>query len=86
MIFVFAEERGECLLMSVITFVKFLGFVMGICFFQVKYDQGGIQNIYGALFFMLTTCTFSNMASVYFVSMTVLYYYCIGNVINVLLM
>ena len=62
--------HGECAL-TIITFLKFLGFVVGICFFQVEYNQDGIQNVYGAFFFMLTTATFSNMASVQFVSMSV---------------
>ena len=56
----------------IITCLKFLGFVVGICFFQVKYNQNGIQNVYGVLFFLVTTTTFSNIASVQFVSMIVL--------------
>ena len=42
----------------------------GVFFFQVEYDQSGIQNIYGALFFMLESLSFPLIASVVFVSMT----------------
>lgn len=44
----------------------FLGFVVGICFFQTKANQDGIHNIFGVLFFMLTCATYSNLSSVTF--------------------
>ena len=52
-------------------FLKFLGFVVGICFFQTKANQDGIHNIFGVLFFMLTCATYSNLSSVTFVSVSV---------------
>ncbi|XP_068753608.1 protein white-like [Montipora capricornis] len=44
----------------------FIGLVTGVFFFQVEYDQSGIQNIYGALFFMLESLSFPLIASVVF--------------------
>ena len=47
-------------------------FCGGNLFSQVKHNQDGVQNVYGALFFLVTTATFSNITSVQFVSMIVL--------------
>lgn len=44
----------------------FVGLIAGIIYFQTKVDQAGIQNISGAIFFLITSVTFNNVASVIF--------------------
>lgn len=45
---------------------KFIGLVTGIIFFQTTIDQDGVQNIYGAFFYIVTSVSFSNVAAVTF--------------------
>ncbi|RMX61223.1 hypothetical protein pdam_00023788 [Pocillopora damicornis] len=44
----------------------FIGLVTGIIFFQTTIDQDGIENIYGAFFFLVTSVSFSNISAVTF--------------------
>ncbi|XP_044178939.1 protein white-like isoform X3 [Acropora millepora] len=60
-------NNRDSLLMRVRLYqMVFIGLVIGVCFFQVKYDQYGIQNIFGALFFMVSMVSFPLIASVVF--------------------
>ena len=50
-------------------FLKFLGLLSGIVFFQTEVNrQAGIINVSGAIFFFLTSVSFNNIGSVVFVS------------------
>lgn len=49
-------------------FLQFVGLIAGIIYFQTDINQSGITNVSGAIFFLLTSVTFNNVASVIFVS------------------
>ncbi|KAL9966625.1 hypothetical protein ACROYT_G024728 [Oculina patagonica] len=44
----------------------FIGLIAGIIYFQTDINQAGITNVSGAVFFLLTSVTFNNIASVIF--------------------
>jgi len=44
----------------------FVGLIAGIIYFQTKINQAGINNVSGAIFFLLTSITFNNISSVIF--------------------
>lgn len=49
-------------------FLQFIGILIGIIFFQTSINQDGVRNIYGVLFFLVTSTTFTNIVAVAFVS------------------
>ncbi|KAJ7318624.1 ATPase [Desmophyllum pertusum] len=44
----------------------FIGILIGIIFFQTSINQDGVRNIYGVLFFLVTSTTFTNIVAVAF--------------------
>ena len=65
--FMFAFFLKE-LFLAFYVFLKFLGLLSGIIYFQTKINQAGIINVSGAIFFFLTSISFNNIGSVIFVS------------------
>ncbi|XP_032241524.2 protein white [Nematostella vectensis] len=45
----------------------FMGLLAGLVYLQTNIDADSIQNISGALFFLITTLAFSSLQAVYFV-------------------